>query len=77
MKSDTIVRFLNARPFEPFIVNLADGRSFSVSHPEFASISKGGRTLMVSDHDENVEWMDTMLITSLTKASGQTTPNEE
>ena len=58
-------RFRDARPFEPFAVHAADGRSFPVTHPESASLSTSGRTLSVVNADEMLEVVDLLLVVSL------------
>ena len=34
-----------ARPFRPFAIHLADGRSVFVRHPEFLAMAPSGRVL--------------------------------
>lgn len=60
-----------ARPFQPFDVHLADGRSLPVEHPEFLSQSPVGRTIAVGLADGTIEIVDLLLVTSLKpRASG-------
>jgi hypothetical protein len=40
-----------AQPFRPFLVKLADGRHFGVTHPELISCSANGREMVVHDDD--------------------------
>lgn len=54
-----------ARPFKPFTLHMADGRSFDVPHPEFLSRSPSGRTIVVHDQDDNVSILDLLLLTEL------------
>jgi hypothetical protein len=55
-----------ARPFRPFYVHLADGRSYKVEHPEFAGRTKGGRTILISDTDEDAfDVIDLLLVTAI------------
>jgi hypothetical protein len=56
---------LQARPFRPFDINLADGRSLPVEHPEFVGQSPTGRTIGVGLADGSIEIVDTLLVTSL------------
>ena len=37
-----------AQPFRPFLVKLADGRSFLVRHPELVSCSLNGREMFLN-----------------------------
>jgi len=54
-----------ARPFKPFEIFLADGRSIPVEHPEFLSQSASGRTIGVAVGDDAIEVVDLLLVTSL------------
>ena len=40
-----------AQPFRPFLVKLADGRSFLVRHPELVSCSLNGREMFLNDEE--------------------------
>lgn len=54
-----------ARPFKPFDVNLADGRSLPVTHPELLAIVPPGRTIVVGLSDGTAEIVDLFLVLSL------------
>ncbi|MFM9956585.1 MAG: hypothetical protein ACKVZJ_00790 [Phycisphaerales bacterium] len=57
-----------ARPFRPFTLYLADGRSFRVEHPEFLAVTGGGRTIIVTFPDsEHIEMIDLLMVTSIAK----------
>jgi hypothetical protein len=58
--------FLTRRPFEPFTLHTADGDAFPVVGPEFASRTRGGRTVFVSTTGERTEWIDLLLVTRIT-----------
>jgi hypothetical protein len=61
-----------ARPFKPFDIFLADGRSISVEHPELLSRSSSGRTIAVAVENDAIEIVDLLLVTSLKpRANGQ------
>jgi hypothetical protein len=53
------------RPFQPFDIHLADGRSIPVEHPEFLSRSPTGRTISIGLSDGTHEVVDLLLVTSL------------
>ena len=57
---------LGAQPFRAFIIHLADGRSISVKHREFALPSPSGRTVIVYQPDDSFDIIDMLLVTSLT-----------
>lgn len=56
---------LQARPFQPFTIHLADGRYFPVPHPDFLSHSPGGRTIIVYHGGEAFSIIDLLLVTEL------------
>ncbi|MFN3167978.1 MAG: hypothetical protein ACE37H_13040 [Phycisphaeraceae bacterium] len=69
MTIEKIREAIKAQPFKPFFVNLADGRSFAVQHPEFIATTGQGRTIVVGDpHSDGIELIDLLLVTSLTFA---------
>lgn len=53
------------RPFRPFDIYLADGRSIPVEHPEFLSQSPTGRTVSVGMNDGAHQVVDLLRVTSL------------
>ena len=50
---------LNAKPFAPFIIHLADGRQIPVLSREFAASSPSGRTIVVYQPDESMNTTST------------------
>lgn len=56
-----------ARPFQPFEIHLADGRTFAVPHPELLMQSQSGRTIAVACPDDTFETIDLLLVTSITQ----------
>ena len=59
-----------ARPFRPYAVHLADGRSLDIDHPEFLMFSRTGRTIAVSKPNDTIEIVDLLLVTSLETRNG-------
>jgi hypothetical protein len=58
------------RPFEPFVIHTADGRTVRVIHPEFLLRTVGGRTVYVhTGKGDRVEIIDLLLVTKLTTGS--------
>ncbi|HEX8296355.1 MAG TPA: hypothetical protein VF593_08655 [Chthoniobacteraceae bacterium] len=64
MAADRIRNLLTATPFHPFTVELGSGKRVLVRHPDYASLSPAGRTLVVQDTEENMEIIDVFLITN-------------
>jgi hypothetical protein len=58
---------LGKRPFEPFSICLADGRSMAVNHPEFVAV--GTRRVIVMHEDDSWTTLEPLLIVSLDYAS--------
>lgn len=51
------------RPFEPFSIRLADGRSLDVPHPETVAIGK--RRIIVVESDDSWSVLEPLLTVSL------------
>ncbi len=60
-----------ARPFQPFILHLADGRQVSVSHPECLAYSPKGRTVVVVGPNETHHYIDLLLVTEIKLGDGK------
>jgi hypothetical protein len=65
MTGKDVRRIYEATPFEPFRVQMANGKSVDVPHPEFIRVSQGGHRLIVEHSDETFELIDISLVTSL------------
>jgi hypothetical protein len=65
MTADAVRKLLHATPFVPFGLELANGRTLRVPHPNFVSLSHGGRTLIIHTEGEDFEIVDTMLVTNI------------
>ena len=71
MRAEEIRKVQHAQPFRPFILHLADGRTFEIKHPEFLFLSHGERSAIVDDVDGSFEIIDPMLVTSVSVAPAQ------
>lgn len=65
MTSEQIRRVLNAQPFQPFTVHLADGRKLPVTHQEFLALAPSGRTMIVYELNDSFHIIDLLLVTDL------------
>ena len=65
MTIDRIRELYYAKPFQPFVLHLADGRSIPVMHQEFLMALPRGRTIYVCQPDETVNIVDLLLVTDL------------
>jgi hypothetical protein len=62
MKAETLCRLIEATPFQPFSVNLADGRELKVPHRDFISHSPNYRRLTVWHNDDSCDFVDFILV---------------
>jgi hypothetical protein len=58
---EQIRQMVRAEPFQPFTVNLAGGRSFTVRHPENIACSVNGREMVVYD-DKGMHLVEMLLV---------------
>ena len=66
MRTDDIRKLREAVPFSAFNLVLADGRSFSVPHPDFLSIAPKGTALVLWAENGGIESiLDAALIAEL------------
>jgi hypothetical protein len=56
---------LRAVPFRPFVIRTADGREYTVDHPEVALPSRTGRTVAVATPSDSFAVIDLLLVTAL------------
>jgi hypothetical protein len=62
MKAETLRRLIEANPFQPFSISLADGRALKVPHRDFISHSPNYRMLTVWRQDDSCDIVDFMLV---------------
>jgi hypothetical protein len=63
MTTDEVQKLLHAAPFVPFTVYLPSNHAFRIEHPDFATLSRGGRILAVSTEGDAFNLVDLMLAT--------------
>jgi hypothetical protein len=71
MRAEEIRNAQRAQPFLPFTMHLADGREFTVVHPDFLWVSRAGRFAIVEDLAGNSEHIDPLMVVSLTIPAGR------
>lgn len=66
MTLEQVRKLVRARPFQPFEVHMADGRSLLVDHPDFVIVPPDGRTVFAYDKlDRWLTVIDLLLVSSL------------
>jgi hypothetical protein len=70
MTTIALKSLMQARPFRPFRITMADGSHHDVPHPDFIAYSPAGWTCVVFGSDEEMSILDLLLMTEL-QAIGQ------
>ena len=71
MTIEKLREVLHAEPFEPFSIQISDGRSILVPHPDFVSVDPKGRIAHVFRQDGASEWVDFRLVTAIRFGNGK------
>lgn len=74
MTSEQLKTTIRQQPFRPFTIRMVDGRSFTITHPDFVMVSPTGRTAILFEPDDSYRVVDLMLMNELevpaTKSAG-------
>lgn len=65
MTTERLRLSINAQPFRPFMVKMANGDNYEIRHPETIMITTGGRTAYIAGEGEEVHIVDLLLMTEL------------
>jgi hypothetical protein len=65
MTIQEIQRLREVKPFRPFRILTADGRSYDVMHTEYLAQTPSGRTIMIGLPDESSVRLDLLLVTGV------------
>ena len=65
MTIQEIQRLREVKPFRPFRILTADGRSYDVMQPEYLAQTPSGRTIMIGLPDESSVRLDLLLVTGV------------
>ena len=65
MTTNLLGPFFFMRPFQPFVICVADGRELRVEHPELATLAEGGVGIWYLHPTGEVEIVDVSLIASI------------
>jgi hypothetical protein len=67
---------VNAGPFRPYVITLADGRTFTIHHPNLVSCDTGGRDLLINTDDELLR-VEMLLVTSMQQITPRNVPTRD
>jgi hypothetical protein len=65
MTAEQLRALREANPFHPFTIHLADGRTLTVPHRDFVSLSPSGRIIIVYQPNDAFNVVDLYLVTDL------------
>jgi hypothetical protein len=65
MSPDFVRNSVNRKPFRPFIIHLAGGRSIPVRSPEFIDVRPEGRLVVVQNVNDAAHVIALLLVTDL------------
>ncbi|MBI3853082.1 MAG: hypothetical protein HY298_22760 [Verrucomicrobia bacterium] len=65
MKIEELRTMHQARPFRPFAIHTADGRTFPIPHNEFLAYDQKGATIVALRNDHTFSILDLDLVTEL------------
>jgi hypothetical protein len=54
MRPEDILRWLQARPFQPFRITMNSGRSYDIRHPEFVRLLRTSLVIYTPSEQEGV-----------------------
>ena len=60
-----ILALYNIKPFQPFVMHLADGKKIPVYRKEYFSRSPSGRRMVVYQLDDSVDFVETSNVVGL------------
>ena len=75
MQESHLILFAVSRPFEPFRIYVADGRTLEVRHPEMVMVAEYGLSVWIFCEQGQIEAVDGNLITGL-RTLGSVDPEE-
>jgi hypothetical protein len=65
MTAAELRRHINARPFRPFTIHVADGRAIPVAHHDFILVSPSGQLVDVFQPDDSHDILTMVFITGI------------
>ena len=73
-----IRQLLQASPFQPFTIRMADGREYRIEHPDFVlAASSEVPQITIEETDGSQHYLSVLLITSIERVGGPTAANAQ
>lgn len=70
-----IRELLQARPFVPFVIRMADGRDYRIDHPDFVlAASNDIPQITIEEPDGRQHFLSALLVTSVERVGRQEAP---
>jgi hypothetical protein len=69
-----IRELLQARPFQPFIIRMADGQEYRIDHPDFVLAASDIPQIIIEELDGRVHFLSALLVTSVEHAGPAAAP---
>lgn len=54
MRHDELYKVLHKSPFQPFRMQLTNGESWVIRHPDFARLTRSSVLVFISSHDDGI-----------------------
>jgi hypothetical protein len=71
-----IRELLQATPFQPFVIRMADGREYPVEHPDFVlASSRDIPQIIIEEADGRTQFLSALLVTSVERTNGASKGN--
>jgi hypothetical protein len=77
MNTEQFQAIVRQQPFRPFTIRMADGRSFTVNHPDFVAQFPSRRSIIVFQPDDSFSVLDMVLMSELEVAAPSARQNGE
>ncbi len=65
MTTSVLRGWMQAEPFRPFRIGMADGSTHDIRHPDFIACGNAGHTCVVFGEGEELSILDLLLMTGL------------
>jgi hypothetical protein len=60
-----IYALIHTTPFQPFAIHMADGKTYTVDHPDFVLSAPGTPNIIIEEPDGSIHTLSALLVTSV------------